>query len=145
MSDATRQLQMVNYIKENRQWARVSDNAWCVRGEDNTTTAEIRDNLNARLPGILQGQNGLYLPDVNTTRAQQDQQSGAHQAQEHLSEEDKLAKKINEDNAAGGPNSGMFGGNVGNALLQFLDALNKTLRELTYTLQDAERNRNKAT
>ena len=50
MSDATRQLQMVNYIKENRQWARVSDNAWCVRGEDNTTTAEIRDNLNARLP-----------------------------------------------------------------------------------------------
>lgn len=23
---------------------------WCVRGEDNTTTAEIRDNLNARFP-----------------------------------------------------------------------------------------------
>lgn len=50
MSDATRHLQMVNNIKENRQWARISNNAWCVRGEDNATTAELRDNLNARLP-----------------------------------------------------------------------------------------------
>lgn len=50
MSDEARQLQMVNIIKENRQWARVWNNAWCIRGEDTATTAEIRDNLNARFP-----------------------------------------------------------------------------------------------
>ena len=47
MSDTTRQLQMVNNIKEKRLWARISDNAWCIRVEDNVTTAEIRDYLNA--------------------------------------------------------------------------------------------------
>lgn len=50
MSNGDRLSRMVSNIKENRQWARVSDNVWCVRGEDNTTTAEIRDNLNARFP-----------------------------------------------------------------------------------------------
>lgn len=50
MSNGDRLSTMVHYIKENRPWARVSDNVWCVHGEDNTTTAEIRDNLNARFP-----------------------------------------------------------------------------------------------
>lgn len=50
MSDESRRLQMVSLIKENRQWARIWDNAWCIRVDDNTTTAEIRDNLNVRFP-----------------------------------------------------------------------------------------------
>lgn len=50
MSDESRRLSMVSYIKENRQWARIWDNEWCIRVDDTATTAEIRDNLNARCP-----------------------------------------------------------------------------------------------
>lgn len=65
MSDESRRLSMVSYIKENRQWARIWDNAWCIRVDDTATTAEIRDNLNARCP-LSEGER---LMVVNITKS----------------------------------------------------------------------------
>lgn len=65
MSDESRRLQMVSIIKEYRLWARIWDNAWCIRVDDNITTAEIRDNLNGRFS--LNGDERLIV--INITKS----------------------------------------------------------------------------
>lgn len=49
MDSAERSLAMVNCIKEYGLWARITGSTWYIKA-DNVTTAEIRDNLNAKCP-----------------------------------------------------------------------------------------------
>ena len=65
MSNDERRQQMVNFVKENRQWARITDNVWCVKESDTTKTADIRDNLNSRL--TIQPSERLMV--INTTKS----------------------------------------------------------------------------
>lgn len=64
MADTGRSEAMVNCIKEYGLWARITLNTWCIKAS-NMTTAEIRSNLNSKLP--LQSNERLMV--VNMTNA----------------------------------------------------------------------------
>lgn len=49
MDTDDRSVTIINYIKEYGLWARITSRTWYIKS-DITTTAEIRDNLNSRLP-----------------------------------------------------------------------------------------------
>ena len=49
MVDDGRDQSMVSFIKEYGKWARITPYSWCIKVE-NLNTAEIRDNLNSKLP-----------------------------------------------------------------------------------------------
>lgn len=63
ISDSNRQSQMVSFIKENRPWARITQNVWCIREEDGKKTADIRDALNSKLP--LQSSERLMVMNIS--------------------------------------------------------------------------------
>lgn len=62
MSNETRRVHIVNHIKENRLWARITDNVWCVKEDELTKTADIRDNLNSKL--IIQPSEKLMVLNI---------------------------------------------------------------------------------
>lgn len=49
ITDPERMTTMINCIKEYGLWARITNSTWYIK-TDNTTTAEIRDNLNSKCP-----------------------------------------------------------------------------------------------
>ena len=65
MSNEDRRLQMVHCIKEDRQWARITDNVWCVKENEITKTADMRENLNSK----LQIQSSEKLMVLNITKS----------------------------------------------------------------------------
>ena len=65
MSKRNRRLQMVHCIKEDRQWARITDNVWCVKENEITKTADMRENLNSK----LQIQSSEKLMVLNITKS----------------------------------------------------------------------------
>jgi hypothetical protein len=62
LSGQDRELQIVSHIKENRPWARITDNVWCIKEEDNKKTADIRDSLNAKL--VIQPSERLMVLNI---------------------------------------------------------------------------------
>lgn len=64
MAEARRSESMVNCIKEYGLWARITPSTWCIKAA-NLTTAEIRDNLNSKMPL----QNNERLMVVNMTNS----------------------------------------------------------------------------
>lgn len=60
-----REAQMVGFIKENRPWARITDNVWCVKDDDNVKTADVRDALNSKFS--LQSTERLMV--INITKS----------------------------------------------------------------------------
>lgn len=67
IEDKGRNRSMIEYIKEYGQWARITPSSWCIKAED-LKTAEIRDNLNSKLP-LQEGERLMVLNITNSAWA----------------------------------------------------------------------------